>query len=451
MRIRHTLLPLALAGALVACGDDADDAPSTDASAAADAGGDEAMVATTMAAEPSMAEDTSMTSVAAGDDIVDTAVGAGSFSTLVTAVQAAGLEETLRGEGPFTVFAPTDDAFAALPAGTLDTLLADPTGDLADILTYHVVEGEVLAADVAGMDGQEVTTVNGATLHRQRRRRRRRDVDRRRRQRGRRRRDRCRRQQRRHPRHRRRPAPRVSDGAPGAGHHPPGRRRVLVAGATGFVGSRLVDALVAIGHDVRAMSRRPGSYTGAGRPVAGDVHDRRSLGPALDGAEIAYYLVHSLDDDDFERRDAVAAEGFGAAAAAAGVGQLVYLGGLGAEDPAALSPHLRSRRQVESRLGAAGVPVTVLRAAIVVGDGGVSWEITRQLVKNLPVMVTPRWVETRTQPIAAADAVRYLVGVLDHPEAVGRVFEIGGPDVLTYAEMLRRAARACATGALCVS
>ncbi len=107
---------------------------------------------------------TSDTAAAAEGDIVDTAVGAGSFSTLVAAVQAAGLEETLRGEGPFTVFAPTDDAFAALPAGTLDTLLADPTGDLASILTYHVVEGEVMAADVVEMDGQEVTTVNGAAF-----------------------------------------------------------------------------------------------------------------------------------------------------------------------------------------------------------------------------------------------------------------------------------------------
>ena len=102
--------------------------------------------------------------MAAGADIVDTAEAAGGFTTLVTAVEAAGLEETLRGEGPFTVFAPTDEAFAALPAGTLDTLLADPTGDLADILTYHVVEGEVMAADVVGLDGQEVTTVNGATF-----------------------------------------------------------------------------------------------------------------------------------------------------------------------------------------------------------------------------------------------------------------------------------------------
>ena len=156
MRIRSLVLPVLLAGSLVACGDDDDDTTATDAPTATEA--EESMT------EESMTGDTSMTTDAGGTDIVDTAVGAGSFATLVAAVQAAELEETLRGDGPFTVFAPTDDAFAALPAGTLDTLLADPTGDLAGILTYHVVEGEVMAADVAGMDGQEVTTVNGATF-----------------------------------------------------------------------------------------------------------------------------------------------------------------------------------------------------------------------------------------------------------------------------------------------
>ena len=141
--------------------------------------------------------------------------------------------------------------------------------------------------------------------------------------------------------------------------------------------------------------------------------------------------MHSLDDNDFERKDAEAATAFGRAAADAGVRQIVYLGGLGAEDDD-LSPHLRSRREVESMLGEAGVPVTVLRAAIVVGAGGISWEITRQLVKNLPAMVVPKWAKTRTQPIALDDVVRYLVGVIDNEEAYGRVFEIGGPDQLTY-------------------
>ena len=215
--------------------------------------------------------------------------------------------------------------------------------------------------------------------------------------------------------------------------------RVLVTGATGFVGRRLVPALVEAGHEVRAMTRRPESYDGPGEAVHGDVHDPESLVGALADVEIAYYLVHSLDDDDFERKDAAAARAFGKAAAQAGVRQVVYLGGLGADDQE-LSAHLRSRREVEGLLGEGGVPVTVLRAAIVVGAGGVSWEITRQLIKNLPAMVVPRWATTKTQPIAVDDVVRYLVGVADHPDALDRVFEVGGPDQLSYVEMLQRAA-----------
>jgi uncharacterized protein YbjT (DUF2867 family) len=215
---------------------------------------------------------------------------------------------------------------------------------------------------------------------------------------------------------------------------------VLVTGATGFVGSHLARVLVEEGHDVRAMTRRPAEYDGAGDPVEGDVSVPETLGKALGDVDVAYYLVHSLDADDFERRDAEAATAFGHAAARAGVRQIVYLGGLG-EDGTTLSPHLRSRRQVESLLGDAGVPVTVLRAAIVVGHGGISWEITRQLVRTLPAMLAPHWVGTRTQPIALQDVIRYLVGVLDHDDALGRVFEIGGADVLTYRDMLRRASR----------
>ena len=218
-----------------------------------------------------------------------------------------------------------------------------------------------------------------------------------------------------------------------------GRRPVLVAGGTGFVGRRLVRALVEAGHDVRVMTRRPDRYTGPGQAVAGDVSDADSLTAAVEGCAAAYYLVHALDQADFESRDAAAARAFGQAAGKAGLAQIVYLGGLG-DDRDSLSAHLRSRREVEGLLGEGGVPVTVMRAGIIVGHGGISWEITRQLVEHLPAMVTPRWVRTRTQPIAVADVVRYLVGVLDNDEAIGRVFEIGGPEVLEYRTMLSRVA-----------
>lgn len=215
--------------------------------------------------------------------------------------------------------------------------------------------------------------------------------------------------------------------------------QVLVAGASGFVGSRLCPALEATGHTVVALTRHPQDYEGAGDPVLADVADARSVAAAAQGCEVAYYLVHSLDSDSFEAKDAAAAQAFGSAMAKAGVSRIVYLGGLGSSDDD-LSAHLRSRREVENLLGQSGVSVTTLRAGIIVGHGGISWEITRQLVENLPVMITPRWVRTRTQPIAIADVIRYLAGVLNLPETAGCAFDIGGPEVLDYLDMMRRVA-----------
>ncbi|GAB2585346.1 NADH-binding protein [Paractinoplanes abujensis] len=217
-------------------------------------------------------------------------------------------------------------------------------------------------------------------------------------------------------------------------------KTVLVSGASGFIGSHVAAKLAEDGYRVRAMTRHPEKYDGAGEPVAADVSDPASLREAFTGVDVAYYLIHSLGSDDFEQRDADAARSFAEAAANAGVERIVYLGGLGA-DGGELSAHLRSRREVEEILRSGPVPVTVLRAAVVIGHGGISWEMTRQLAERLPAMVTPRWVNTRTQPIALPDAVRYLVGVLEPAEARGQTYEIGGPEVLRYIDMLQRVAR----------
>jgi uncharacterized protein YbjT (DUF2867 family) len=218
--------------------------------------------------------------------------------------------------------------------------------------------------------------------------------------------------------------------------------RVLVTGATGFVGGRLVPSLVAAGHEVTVLVRDAGRYDApAGvRVVEGDLLDPASFDEALD-VEAAYYLVHSMRAGaDFEERDRRAARNFARAASGAGVERVVYLGGLG-EERDDLSAHLRSRREVEAILAEGEYDLTTLRAAIVVGAGSASFEMIRQLSSRLPVMVTPKWVDTPCQPIAVDDVVAYLVGVLDAPETADDTFEIGGPDVLTYGELLRRTGR----------
>ncbi len=216
-------------------------------------------------------------------------------------------------------------------------------------------------------------------------------------------------------------------------------KTILVTGATGYVGGRLVPQLLEHGYTVRVLVRKASRLTGrewaeAVQVVEGNVLDPDSLPPAMEGIDAAYYLIHSMSgNDDFHDRDITAARNFSAAAKVAGVGHIIYLGGLG--DPqTALSEHLRSRQVTGKTLRANGIPVTEFRAGIIVGSGSISFEMLRYLTERVPVMVAPRWVFTRTQPISIRDALAYLVAGLQVPP--GHIIEIGGADRMTYRDMM---------------
>lgn len=229
--------------------------------------------------------------------------------------------------------------------------------------------------------------------------------------------------------------------------------RVLIVGATGFVGRRLVPGLVKDNIRLRLLARDPAraeSLTAEGGDIEvarGDLVKNEGLREALRGIHSAYYLVHSMGgrsmfrNPEFAEMDKTAARNFISSAGAEGLKRVIYLGGLG-ETRKELSEHLRSRAEV-ARILASGRPLaTVLRAAIIIGAGGASFEMLRYLVERLPVMICPRWIDTRIQPIAIKDVIEYLVGCLKRPETAGRPFDIGGPEIFTYREMIQQYAEA---------
>jgi uncharacterized protein YbjT (DUF2867 family) len=214
--------------------------------------------------------------------------------------------------------------------------------------------------------------------------------------------------------------------------------KIAVFGATGVVGRALVPLLRA-GHELVAVSRSAQEAEPGIRWIEGDASSAEDVARAVEGAEVVYYLVHSLGSRDFERQDRLAAENVATASEDAGVGQIVYLGGLG-DDDATASPHLRSRRETGERLAAGSVPVTTLRAAMIVGKGSAAFETIVALVDRLPAMIMPSWVSTPTQPVALDDVGRYLAGVCGNAAALGQSFDVGGPQVMTYRQMIERIA-----------
>lgn len=216
---------------------------------------------------------------------------------------------------------------------------------------------------------------------------------------------------------------------------------MLVTGATGYIGGRLVPRLLDMGFRVRCLVRDPSRlegrpWHGAVEVAAGDVLQPETLVRAMQGVEVAYYLIHSLGAGaKFSERDLLSARNFSETARDCGVARIVYLGGLAQESPE-LSEHLRSRQQTGDALRASGVPVTEFRAGVIVGSGSVSFEIIRYLTERLPVMICPRWVYTRTQPIGIRDVLDYLAAALENTASTGRIIEIGGADIVTYGDMM---------------
>ena len=221
---------------------------------------------------------------------------------------------------------------------------------------------------------------------------------------------------------------------------------ILVTGATGFVAGGLIPQLLQRGHRVRALARNPSRldskpWAPAIEIVNGDVLRPDTLATALDGVHTAYYLIHSIaSGDDYAARDTEGARNFALAAARAGVHHIVYLGGLAAADQP-VTPYMRSRADTGAALRAGPVPVTELRASVIAGPGSTSYEMIRRITELLPLIPGPTWLRHRAQPIAAENVIDYLLGALENPEARGRVFEIGSPQVLTYGELMLRYAQ----------
>jgi len=216
---------------------------------------------------------------------------------------------------------------------------------------------------------------------------------------------------------------------------------ILVTGATGFIGSRLISALSSSGYTVKGMSRKKLLDSDNVKYVQADVFDTEQLENAMAGIDVVYYLLHSMEGDkdhwkEFASRERIQAQNFLKAATKANVKRIIYLGGL-VNDSLELSPHMQSRKEVGEILSSGSIPVTQLRASLIIGAQGGSYAMLRYLVERLRIMVTPSWVKSLAQPIAVDDVIEYLIGCMNHPETAGKIYEIGGPDIMTYEELMR--------------